>query len=302
MLMILSCSIIIPQHSDAQAGRSGLSFLKIGISGRGVSMGDAMSADVSGAAATYYNPAGLLRSGDGHASSQIMVMHKEWIQDTRMQFLGAQVALDDDNALGFSLINTTISDIEIRTRPGGPEGTFSARNYALGASYARRLSDDLHVGITGKFLYEKILIDEASGAAVDLGLQYRTPVEGLTVGAAVANLGSLNDLRNEKTKLPALVRAGPSYSTSTDGIHSSLVIAADILYIFPDKRARLNFGGELFFQESVAARAGYQIGSEGRGFSTGLGLRYGIIIVDYAFALLALDLGQTHTISVGLNL
>ena len=43
-----------------QPGQSGLAFLKLGVSGRGVAMGDALSALITGAAANYYNPAGLL--------------------------------------------------------------------------------------------------------------------------------------------------------------------------------------------------------------------------------------------------
>ena len=40
-----------------------MAFLKLGVSSQGVAMGDAMSASAAGAAATYYNPAGMLVTG-----------------------------------------------------------------------------------------------------------------------------------------------------------------------------------------------------------------------------------------------
>ena len=82
-----------PSPLFAQAGGAGLSFLKLGTSAKGIAMGDAMSAHVTGSAATHYNPAGLPRSGEEGNPGQILLMHKEWIQDTRTEFLAASVVL-----------------------------------------------------------------------------------------------------------------------------------------------------------------------------------------------------------------
>jgi hypothetical protein len=295
------CFALLPGLLFAQAGKSGLSFLKLGVSGRGSSMADAMSAIVSGAASTYYNPAGLLNRADS-TGAQLMIMHKEWMLDTRAEFLGANIPLSDEQAIGFAVNSTTVSDIEIRTRPGPAEGTFTARNFSLGVSYARVLSSDICLGITAKFLFEKILVDQASGFAVDLGAQYRTPIEDLLVGAAVANLGSLSQMNNEKTTLPTLLRAGPAYTFSIDNMQSNVTLASDVLYIFPEGRAYLNFGGELVFDRTVSARAGYRLGSEARTLSAGVGLKYGVLGLDYAYEPLSADLGNTHTVSLVLNL
>ncbi len=286
--------------AHSQAGESGLAFLKLGISGRGIAMGDAMSAIVTGAAATYYNPAGILNTSD-KSTAQLMFMHKEWIQDTRVDFLGSNILLDDENAIGFSLNSTTVSDIEIRTRPGSPEGTFTARNFSLGATYAHLIGDHLRLGISGKFLYQKILIDQSSGFGIDVGAQYTTSIENLSIGAVVANIGSMQGLRSETTTLPSLLRIGPAYSFQIDDISSQISVASDYLYIFPEARSYLNAGGELLFSGTVAARAGYQFGSEGRGLAAGVGILYGIVAVDYAYSHLTDDLGNTHTVSLALN-
>ena len=286
----------------AQPGQSGMAFLKLGISGRGVAMGDAMSAIVTGAAATHFNPAGLVPGSSSSATSELMFMHKEWIQDMRTEFLGAAILLDDVSSLGGAITTTTVSDIEVRLRPGPAEGTFTARDFAAGISYARLISPEIRVGLTGKFLYQKIYVDDASGFAVDFGGIWATPVENLTVGAAVANLGSMNLLRDEKTKLPALLRIGPGYRYFFNEGQMEIVGAADFVRIFPESRNYLNAGGEFTFNRTLSARVGYQFGSEGRGLSAGLGLQYGVISVDYGYAKLSADLGTGHTFSLAIGL
>ncbi len=288
-------------HARAEGGASGMAFLKLGISARGVAMGDAMAASASGAAATYYNPAGIVPDRESTRTSDVLIMHKEWIQDTRTQFLGATFGLGEDHGIGFSLNTTSVSDIEIRTRPGEAEGTFSSRNLALGASYARRIGDDIQVGITARFLYEQILVDEASGVGGDIGLLYTTPIEGLKAGITLANIGAMSALRSESTRLPLLSRVGVAYPITVPSLNADLTLAADVLHLFREAKTLAAVGAEVSFAQTVAARAGYQTGSEGRGLSLGGGVRYGLFHFDYAFSRLAGELGSGHTIALGIR-
>lgn len=298
-LALLVTTIITNGH--AQAGNSGLAFLKLGIAGRAMAMGEATAGSISGAAATFYNPAGLVGTSSPF-ENQLMFMHKEWIQDTRTEFLGASIALGSMNSIGFSLISTTTSDIEIRTRPGIPEGTFTSRNFCLGASYAHALSDELTIGLTAKYLYQKILVDESTGFAFDIGGQYHTSIENLSIGAAIANLGSMGGLRSGSTQLPSLLRIGPAYAYDVEGLNARLTLGSDLLYILPERKSYVNAGGELMFNQAIAARLGYQFGSEARGLGAGIGIQHGIFKVDYAFNHVAADLGDAHTFSISLDL
>ncbi len=296
-VVLLTLFVAVLAHGGT--GSSGLTFLKLGVSGRSVAMGDAMAASVNGAAASHYNPAGLLPR-EGAENAELLFMHKEWIQDTRTEFLGARVSISDPVALGFSVNTTTIADIELRTRPGPAEGTFTSRYLAVGVSGAYRVSESVSAGITTRLLYEKILVDDASGIGIDLGLQYATPLEGLSVGMVLANIGTMGDLRNESSRLPALLRGGGAFTLPVTSLHGELLLAADGLYIFPESRALLNAGAELSVEGIFMARAGYQAGSEGRGLSLGGGIRHGIFSLDYAFSRLNGDLGNGHTISLGI--
>ena len=283
-------------------GGSGMAFLKLGVSSQGVAMGDAMSATAAGAGATYYNPAGMLVTGGPASAPTLLVMHKEWIQDTRTQFIGTAFSIGEGHALGFSVNTTTVSGIEIRTRPGEAQGTFNARDMALGVSYAHAIAEHIRAGISVRYLYEQILVDDAAGIAGDVGVQVDTPIEGLVAGAAIANIGSMNAMRNEAVRLPLLARFGAAYPVDLPSMDVRVLFAADGLHLFREERTLAAVGTEITFASTVAFRAGYQSGSEGRGLSLGGGVRYGIFSLDYAYSKLATALGNGHTIALGLAL
>jgi hypothetical protein len=260
-------------------------------------MADAMTASVEGASSTYYNPAGLARE-DTARSTQILFTHRAWIEDTRVENLAGSVSLTGNQAVGFAVNSTTVGDIEIRTHPGEAEGTFTARNFAGTLSYARQAGDDIWLGASVKYLYEKILIDDASGIGIDLGVQYRTPLENLSIGAMIANLGGMDALRSESSRLPTLARVGPAYSYRFGEGKYQALMAVDLLHLFSEGKTYTNVGGEIDFNRVIAVQLGYQLGSEGRGLTAGFGVRYGIVGLQYAYAKLAEELGNAHSFSV----
>jgi hypothetical protein len=56
------------------------------------------------------------------------------------------------------------------------------------------------------------------------------------------------------------------------------------------------------YESFLALRAGYQIGYDAKGYSAGLGIRYGLLQFDYAFVPFLNDLGNTHTFALTFNL
>ncbi len=281
----------------AQPGSSGMPLLTLGITARDVSMGYAVAL-AEGPAAVQGNPAGF-QAVDTPATTRLLFTHQEWIEDARTEFLGASLPLGNSQTLGLSLITTTVSDIEIRTRPGPADGTFTSRDLAMGLTYARRIGSDLRIGLTGRFLYQKILINEATGVSFDAGFRTHILTDDLDIGAAVLNIGSMTLLQSQSTVLPAMARVGVGYSAfNTENF--DLRVEGDGVRNFPDKRFYAAVGGELFFREMVALRLGNEFGSEGRGFAAGVGFRYGVFSLDYAFASLKQDLGTTHTFTFGM--
>jgi len=277
------------------AGQTGLAFLKLGIGSRALAMGEAYSADASDPSAVYYNPASLSLS----KSTQIMLMHREWIQDTKTEFLGAQSAVDRF-AYGIGINSTSVDNIEVREVPGPPEATFSARNVAMGISAAYEIYPSLSIGVTGNFLYEKMLVNEASGYGLNFGALYQMP-SNVRFAMSVSNLGSMSELDQASSKLPATLRLGASYHTPLEAIEGDATTSVDVVSVSEDNTPHIHFGGELSYKETFAIRAGYQTGYETKNFSAGFGVRYGMFQLDYAFVPVQLDLGSTHTFSLGIN-
>jgi hypothetical protein len=273
------------------AGNTGLSFLKFGFGARNIAMGDAGGVLSSDVTSLFYNPSKLGLSRD----SEVMFMHNEWIQDVRSEVIGARTVLFGlPVAIGFNV--TSIGNIEIRTRPGEPEGYFDA-NYFFGSlSTGFRITDNTGAGVSVKYLYEGLFEDEAAGVAFDFGIYYLTPLNGLTASASVRNLGSMNALRTEETKLPSEIRVGVLYEYRLSD-NFDLTGAAELLKYF-ETTTHMNLGTEVLYNNVLALRGGYQTGFESRGFTTGVGITWGNLRFDYAFLPFSLGIGNANLLSL----
>jgi len=273
----------------------GLPFLKLGVGGRAIGMGEAYSALSNDASGVYYNPAGIsFGSGD-----EVTLMHKQWVFGTTTEFLGA-VVHSQDLTFGFGLNSTNVDDIEIREEPGPAEGTFGLHDLAVSAAASWRIDTSLSIGATGKFLYEKIYVDESNGEAFDFGARYQCN-RNVALAAVITNIGSMSTLLNEPIVLPAGARFGASFqSTPADNI--AFTVASDMLKTFKDSGTLIDLGGEVAYSSFIAFRAGYQFGYEAKGFSAGFGLRYRLIQLDYAYVPFLDQLGDTHTFALTFSL
>lgn len=273
---------------------SGLTFLKLETNARSAAMGGTGTALYHAPSLVHYNPAGIADM----EHSEIQLMHTSWVQDMTMQY-GSGVLSFGRASLGISLYNASIDGIEVRTRPGPPETEFTARNFGTGATFAYRLSPSFRAGVTGKLLYEKIHIDEATGYGFDFGVQYSSTTPGLVFGFSVLNIGSMTDLRNEPTELPLTYRVGSSYELPFTVEEMTIRLAVDALQYSGSDKLHLMFGGELGYSEMIFARIGYQTGLAARGITAGIGIFQGGFKLDYAYIPLQSDLGTAHLLSIG---
>lgn len=274
---------------------TGLAFLKIGAGARAAAMGEAYVAIANDATGLYWNPAGVVRV----PLREVIFTHNEWFQGVSHDFIGIVFPRQKD-AIGLSIILNNIDGLERRLIASKqPIAEFSAHDVAVGLSYARKFGSRLNLGITTKYLYEKIYLDSAFGFALDLGFQLETGFAGIVVAAAIHNIGTMSELRQESIKLPTLVRFGCAspLAALSDG---KLLLAADIMHVLEEK-THLNLGVEYFWKSRIALRAGYQTGFEEKGISTGFGLNLGVIRFNYAFVPFDADLNNTHRLGLGLK-
>ncbi|MBL8016621.1 MAG: PorV/PorQ family protein [Ignavibacteria bacterium] len=288
-LLLIIASVSFSQNDGA--GNTGLAFLKLGVTSRSISLGEAVVSSTYDASATHYNPAALFNG----SKMNLVFMHNEQVLGVRTEFFGAKMK-GEKFAFGLSLNNTSIDKIEVREIPGEPLGEFTAQNFAFGLSVGYKVNNMLSIGATGKFIYEKIYVDNASGFAFDIGGLYVK--DKLSVGAAFTNFGSMTELRNESTKMPSALRFGGSYAIDIKSMGSQLLIAADGYKVFDGGKFHANTGAEFTYKDFLALRVGYQSGYENKSITTGIGLKYKSVSLDYAFVPYKYSLGSSHTITL----
>ena len=273
-------------------GNTGLAFLKLPVSSRAVALGESVVSNSTDASATFYNPACLFLGSGVNA----IFMHNQQILDIRTDYLATKFTVNK-LAFGVSLNNTAVDNIQVRDIPGPPIDMFNAQNFAFGLSAAYKVNEMLQLGITGKFLYEKIYLDNASGYGFDIGGYFTK--SGVSAGLTIANFGKMSALADQSSVLPTSLRFGASYNFSFPKITSGLRIGADGFKVFNGGIFHANLGAEFTYKDFLSVRAGYQSGYTDRFLTTGIGLKYKMFNLDYAFVPYRYSLGNSHTITLG---
>ena len=294
MKKILFAILLISSVSFAQsAGNTGMAFLKFGFGARNIALGDAGASASNDLSALYYNPSRLL-SFEGN---QAMFMHSEWIQDVTSEVGG--IKWDMFNlpwAVGFNV--TSVDDIEVREKPGEAISTFNANYFFMSLSTGFKVIDDLDFGTTFKYLYEGILSNQSAGYAFDFGLNYITPVQGLTVSTVIRNIGSMNNLAEVGSKLPLDFHLGGAYYYDIQKAKLALVVTSEIQKYIDNDDIHFNNGLEILYNNTFAARIGYQTGYEARGITAGIGVEWGSLRFDYAYQPFSYGLGNANQFSL----
>ncbi len=187
--LILLFSISLAQASEFQkVGTTAGQFLKVEPGARAIGMGASFSALANDASALYWNPAGIAQLH----SIQGTFTHTRWIADIYNGFAGIVFPVEENSSAGLSVQYQMMDDME-QTTINMPKGTgifFGAEDIAIGVSYARALTNYLKFGITGKYIYQKIWNESATGMAVDLGLLLDTGVHGIRFAMVMTNFGT----------------------------------------------------------------------------------------------------------------
>lgn len=282
--------------SQTVYGSNGMAFLKIGAGARAAAMAEAYTAVANDATGLFWNPAGIVQA----PTRQIVLSHNQWLNDVTHDFIGL-VFPNKNSALGLSLILNNIEGLERRTIASEtPIAEFSAHDLWAGLSYARRIGSRGNIGLTAKYLYEKIYLETASGLAFDLGAQYRIQENSnLVFAAVIQNIGATTALRQEKIRLPLTFRAGLAWRLPMV-LPGKTLFSLDLMQV-RDENTHINLGAEYTWRQRIAMRVGYQTGFEDKGLAAGFGLIFGFFNFHYAFVPFGADFNHTHRFELGLK-
>jgi len=280
-------------------GKTGLSFLKVGVGARAAGMGEAYTAVVSDAFATYWNPAAL----NAGQQSTAVFMHNFYFLNISSDFAALQLKFKK-SSIGFHVYSFNIGDIAVRTKPSvNPLETTSAHYLSLGISYARSFNKNVDIGLTVKYLFEKIYIESGSGFAVDVGFRARLPYSNFFIAGVLQNIGKMNELSNQETRLPMISRIGAMYQLPKPVGPLNALVGIDLVKpLYENMRFHLGTEFSSPLVKSLALRLGYVAGYINRNVSFGIAIQKSWIHLDYSFTPFTDNLENAQRISVRLNL
>ncbi|MBK7632202.1 MAG: PorV/PorQ family protein [Ignavibacteriales bacterium] len=306
-------------------GTSGAQFLQLPVGARSEAMGGAIVGLADDASAIFWNPAGIVKVNNVQAHFSYM----NWFDLFDFNAASLVYNAGDVGVFAASMVLFTSGDMEITTeeQPNGTGRYFDAGDIALGISYAKYLTDRFSVGVTVKYINQRIWNESATGVAFDIGTQYRLDFQNLTIAMSMTNFGA--DMKFEGPDLDFTASKDENYP-NTRLIPSSLNtqefplplnfqvgIGFDVFeYDFVkmkgaidvthpnDNAERAHFGTEFSFFDRFFVRAGYKYNYDDQDFTFGAGANVPLggsaVYFDYAFSLYDI-LPSVHRISVNLS-
>jgi len=300
----------------SKVGTTAAPFLSVEVGARAIGMGGAFVALANDATALYWNPAGIARL----SSVGVTLNHTNWLAETYFDYVGVCLPLGSLGAVGLSFTALTMEDMVVRTIAyPGPEGTgekFGANDIAIGASYARNLTDRFSIGFTAKYIQQQVWHMSASSLALDIGTLFTTQFQGMTIGMSISNFGNkmqmlgsdtqipvdiapekegnnnkiVGNMRTERWSLPLLFRFGVAMNV-IDNYNYRWTVALDAMHP-NDNTEYINIGTEYALKNMIFLRCGYKnlyMKDSEEGLTLGAGLAYSLVgnfrlKIDYSYA------------------
>ncbi len=287
---------LLPELGSQRAGTAAAQFLKIGVGGRAVGMGETFIAVANDASALYWNPAGMAQ----FEGNQVILSHVDWPVDIKHEFVGYVHHFAATNAIGVSFTSLHTEDMEETTEfaPTGTGNFFTFRDIAMGLSYARRMTDKFSFGATVKYIEETLAEVKMRSVMVDFGMYYWTGFHSTRFAVAVSNFGQQLTPSGEFTRRdgttvdkfqsfapPTLFKLGVA-TELMDNERNKLTVAVELNHP-NDNAENVHLGGEYWWRKRVALRSGYKLNVDEESFTLGAGLSLPLSIahanLDYAY-------------------
>jgi len=225
---------------------SAMPFLRIVPDARAGAMGDAGIATSADPNAMHFNSSKLAFAEE---NSSFAATYTPWLrnlglQDVYLTYLTGYKRVDDLATLGFGLRFFSLGEISFTDPEGNPQGEGKPRELEFAVSYNRKLSDNLAMGLSAKYIYSNLasgqqvgtlIVNSANAFAADISLTYNkkgnlaAAGSETTFGLAITNLGSKVSYTggNNKDFLPANLGLGTAVLLNFDD-YNSITFALDV--------------------------------------------------------------------------
>lgn len=262
--------IISGQDPNRRVITTAVPFLNFAPDSRHSAMGDVGVATSPDANSAHWNAGKLAFIKDDLGFS---LSYSPWlgklVNDMSLNYLSGFKKIDENSAWGFDIRYFNMGDIELTDGRGNPIGEFNPRDIAIGGTYSRKLSQNLGLGISARFIHSNLSGSISSiggaearpgtGVGADIGLYYQKPTfigskEGTwSWGVTLTNLGpkitynSAEDL----DYIPTNLRIGTAYKINFNELNSfTFILDANKLMVPTPPIYQTNQDGTLATDEN----------------------------------------------------
>lgn len=305
----LLCFVALLYPQNPNLGASGAKFLNIPMGARAASMGGAVISSTHDASSVFWNPSGIVGVTGNAVHFSTLNLYSQY----DMSSASIVHSFGDAGVLGASYVSLAMKKTEITTelQPNGTGRFYDAEDIALGITYARALTAEFSVGITGKYVSQRIWNEVSSGIAFDIGTQYKIGFNNMIIAMSMTNFGgdlqfdgedlNITSLRDNNYPISRLAPGRLEASEYPLPLHFQVGVAADLITedffsmraeidaTHPnDYEERINAGTEINFVDRFFIRGGYRFNYDDENFTLGAGFNFqmgtNIIRFDYAYA------------------
>jgi hypothetical protein len=171
------------QSSNSIGGLAGAP-MRMGFGARGMAMGNAISAIISGDVQSYYNPALV----PFESVPTIVAAYGLLSLDRRLNYLSYTKSFKPNAGLSLSIINAGVGNIDGRDRDGIHTETYSTSENAFMFTFGLKPHPRFALGVTAKVYYFLLFEGmKSTTAAVDLGALYLLSDE-ITIGGVIQDI------------------------------------------------------------------------------------------------------------------
>ena len=282
-------------HAGAQESQTVYNFLRLPVSAHAAALGGSgITLIEDDATLIFHNPSLINNISDRTLNLNFMT-YMEGATTASSSFIRAAGERGTWGVMGQFMSYGTMKETNVS---GQQTGEFSAKDIALGGSFAYSLSEKFTGGITAKFIASYIGQYNSLGACVDLGLNYYNSQSELSVSAVARNLGGqLSAYEDDFERMPLDLQLGVTKRLlgSPLRLSASLVRLNDWEYGFGK---HIVIGADLILSPQFYIAAGYNAmrasemkiaeddgsSAHGAGLSLGAGLQLERLKLHVAYA------------------
>jgi long-subunit fatty acid transport protein len=311
-----------------------MTFLGIDVGARPAAMGGSFVCMDGDANALFWNPAGIANI----SGPELVANMTTWLADMKEHSFGLVYSLDRYGTVGISFLimdNPQVHVVQFRGAHDWIDEGYQdlIHQHALGFAYAKQITDQFAIGgqikwaheDLGTFDYEdKMATEEVDGLVralqvndwqakkdvlvFEFGTQYYTGYKDLRLGLAIRNFAPRTRYQVEYFELPLTFTLGMAIdllSTFMAEEHThKLTLSIDAIHP-RDYSERIQIGGEYWYRDVVALRAGYKFNNDLESVAAGVGVKKTmgsfLLRLDYTYSAIGGIFSDVHRLSFGIS-